>query len=94
MSLVVERIHILAGYSPNTAEITDLLAAGLGHPPTLDERGYIIADASGRTGIAGIYVAGDVCTPEFPSVVNALSAGARVARTIELDQRRLGLLPT
>ena len=94
VSLVVERSHILAGYSPNTAEITDLLAAGLGHPPTLDERGYIIADASGRTGIAGIYVAGDVCTPEFPSVVNALSAGARVARTIELDQRRLGLLPT
>ena len=94
VSILVERIHILAGYSPNTSEVTRLLAVGLGQSPTLDTRGYIIADASGRTGIADIYAAGDVCVPEFPSVIDALAGGARVARAIELDQRCVGSPPT
>lgn len=96
VSLVVERIHILAGYSPNTAEITDLLAAGTSTPPTLDERGYIIAD-DGRTGIAGTRLRGR--RRVHPGVSQCRQRAFRRCpcrsddRT-PLDQRRLGLLPT
>jgi thioredoxin reductase len=44
-------------------------------------------DDAGRCGLSGLYAAGDVCNPRFPSVVSAIAHGAVVAKTIELDNR-------
>jgi thioredoxin reductase len=82
----VDRIHVLVGYEPNTAFLAILppeLRAGL----CLDAQGYLVVDAAGRSGVPGIYAAGDVCNPRFPSVVSALAQGARAAKTIEMDTR-------
>lgn len=84
---VVDRIHVLAGYEPNTAFIAETFAPELRAALRLDAHRYLLVDAAGRTGAPGIYAAGDVCNPEFPSVVSALAQGALVARTIEMDTR-------
>jgi len=83
-TVAVDRIHVLAGYVPNTAFLAPVfgaLAAGF----ELDAAGYLRADADGRTGVRGVYAAGDVCNPQFPCVVSALAQGARAARAIEHD---------
>lgn len=84
--LTVDSIHVLAGYEPDTGllEVLDEpLRAGLRQ----DAAGYLEIDTQGRTGTAGIYAAGDICNPAFPSVVSALAQGAHAAKTIELDLR-------
>ena len=48
----------------------------------LDEQGYIITDASGRTNIDGIYAIGDVTTGLLKMVVAALAQGAAAATDI------------
>lgn len=86
MSIQVQRIHVLTGYEPNSNFADNLDSAtwnGLQH----DAQGYLCVDAQGRCGPAGIYAAGDVCNPVFPSVVSAIAQGALVAKTIEHDLR-------
>lgn len=85
--VAIDRIHVLAGYQPNTAFIDEVLAPELRAALLRDEHGYLCVDSDGRCGVAGIYAAGDVCNPRFPSVVSALAQGAMAARTIELDTR-------
>ncbi|PLK49286.1 NAD(P)/FAD-dependent oxidoreductase [Uliginosibacterium sp. TH139] len=82
--LEVDRVHLLAGYAPNTAFLDGILAAEIA-PPLKDERGYLCGDALGRTSTPGLYVAGDVGNPAFPNVLSALAQGAQVAKTIEFD---------
>lgn len=86
LTLPADRLHVLAGYEPNTGFLDKLFPAGLSIP-ACDPLGYLLTDAWGRTTIPGIYAAGDVCNREFPSVVSALSGGARVAKAIESDLR-------
>jgi len=83
----VDRIHVLAGYEPNTAFLRELLAPPLSAGLRFDDQGYLLVDAAGRSGVPGIYAAGDVCNPRFPSVVSALAQGAIAAKTIEMDSR-------
>jgi thioredoxin reductase (NADPH) len=83
--LTVDRIHILAGYAPNTEFLADFLPAGWHQNLQIDAKGYLRADAWGRTRIPGIYTAGDVSDPDFPSVVSALAQGAKTAKAIEHD---------
>jgi thioredoxin reductase (NADPH) len=85
--IMVDRIHVLAGYEPNTAFIGEVFPADLRDALCFDAQGYLIVDAVGRAGAAGIYAAGDVCNPAFPCVVSAIAQGALVARTIEMDTR-------
>ena len=47
--------------------------------------GTIVTDAAGRTGVPGVYAAGDTATEQFRSVANALGAGSRVAQAVALD---------
>lgn len=86
-TIVVDRIHVLAGYEPNTAFLREMLSpehhAALG----FDEQDYLKVDDAGRCGLPGLYAAGDICNPRFPSVVSAIAQGAVAARTIELDNR-------
>jgi thioredoxin reductase (NADPH) len=85
--IAVDRIHVLAGYQPNTAFLRDMLAPELFDALRFDEQRYLLVDAAGRTGMPGLYAAGDVCNPRFPSVVSALAQGAIAAKTIEMDTR-------
>lgn len=85
--LAVDRIHVLAGYEPNTAFLREMLAPEHYAALRFDEAGYLQVDAAGRCGLPGLYAAGDVCNPRFPSVVSAIAQGAVAARTIELDNR-------
>ena len=85
-TLLADRLHVLAGYEPNTGFLDALFVAGTPRPDC-DSSGYLLTDSWGRTASPGIYAAGDVCNREFPSVVSALSGGARVAKAIEADLR-------
>ncbi|MDQ7990934.1 MAG: NAD(P)/FAD-dependent oxidoreductase [Candidatus Dactylopiibacterium sp.] len=79
-----DRVHLLAGYAPNTGFLDDTLGQGI-KPPTRDNDGYLITDPQGRTSSERVYAAGDVGNPAFPNVLSALSQGAQVAKAIESD---------
>jgi thioredoxin reductase len=59
------------------------LAEALG--AELSEGGTIVTDRDGRTGVTGLYAAGDTATEHFRSVANALGSGSRVAQALALD---------
>src|SRR4051812_16709885 len=58
------------------------LAAALGCELTAD--GTIVTDGDGRTGVAGVYAAGDASTAHSRSVANAIGTGSRVAYAVAL----------
>jgi thioredoxin reductase len=59
------------------------LAAALGC--TLSEAGTIETDLDGRTGVPGVYAAGDAATAHSRSVANAIGTGSRVGYAVALD---------
>ena len=59
------------------------LAAALGCE--LTDAGTIVTDGDGRSGVPGVYAAGDTATEQFRSVANALGSGSRVAQRVALD---------
>ncbi len=79
--LDVDRLHVLAGYQPNSRELSQVFGAEL----QCDAKAFVLVDAEGRTTIPGVYAAGDICNPAFPSVVSALASGALAAKTISRD---------
>ncbi len=85
----VDRVHVLAGYEPNTAFLREILPAELYAGLRFDRQGYLVVDAGGSSGVPGLYAAGDICNPRFPCVVSALAQGATAAKTIEMDTRAL-----
>lgn len=87
-AVTVDRLHVLAGYEPNSRFIAESFAPQLAAAMAMDEAGYLRTDAAGRCGAVGVYAAGDVCNPRFPSVVSAIAQGALAAKTIEFDLRR------
>lgn len=66
--IACDGIFISIGRKPETDFVKDQLA--------LDGDGYIIADETTRTGIPGVYAAGDVRTKALRQVVTAVSDGA------------------
>lgn len=84
-----DRVHVLAGYQPNTSFLHECMEPGSLQSLVFDASGYLKADAACRTGCAGFYAAGDVCNVTHPCVVTALAAGAQAARSIELDLRSI-----
>jgi thioredoxin reductase len=60
------------------------LAAALGCE--LTAAGTIITDPDGRTGVAGVYAAGDAATAHSRSVANAIGTGSRVAYAVALER--------
>jgi thioredoxin reductase len=59
------------------------LAAALGCE--VGPGGTIATDGDGRTGVPGVYAAGDAATDHGRSVANALGTGSRVAQAVALD---------
>jgi thioredoxin reductase len=51
----------------------------------LSAAGTIVVDGDGRTGVPGVYAAGDTVTEQFRSVANAIGSGSRVAQRVALD---------
>jgi thioredoxin reductase len=84
----VDRIHILAGYEPNTRFLSNFLPMEWQSILQIDSSGYLQVDAWGRTNIPEIYAIGDVCNPEFPCIISALAQGAKTAKAIERDLRK------
>ncbi len=66
--LAVDGVFVSIGRNP----VTSLFEGQL----TLDEGGYIVADESTRTNIAGVYAIGDVRAKALRQVVTAVSDGA------------------
>lgn len=60
------------------------LAASLGCE--LTAAGTIVTDADGRTGVPGVYAAGDAATANSRSVANAIGTGSLVAYAVALDR--------
>jgi thioredoxin reductase len=59
------------------------LAAALGC--RLTAGGTIVTDGDGRTGVPGVYAAGDAATERLRSVAGAIGSGSRVAHSVALD---------
>jgi thioredoxin reductase (NADPH) len=74
-------LFVFAGYEPATALVKGVV--------TLDERGYIVADANRRTNLEGVYAAGDVCVKNLRQMVTATGDGAVAATELERYVARL-----
>lgn len=79
---VFDWLLVMYGYRPNT-DIVECFAAEL--RPTRTAGGHIQVDAWQRTGIPGLYAAGDITDSPQPSVPTAIAQGLAAARAIERD---------
>ena len=70
-TLEASAVFVAVGTEPNTEFLADAVA--------LDERGYVVADESGRTSVPGVFAAGDVRTKSLRQVVTAVADGALAA---------------
>ena len=70
-TLDASAVFVAVGTEPNTEFLANAVA--------LDERGYVIADESGRTSVPGVFAAGDVRTKSLRQVVTAVADGALAA---------------
>lgn len=66
---------IAIGYIPNTQFLGGQLA--------LTDSGYIVADDDQRTGIEGVWAAGDVCDWTYRQIATSVGAGCRAALQAE-----------
>lgn len=73
-SLAVDGVFVAYGSIPRTDLLKDLVE--------LDVAGYVKADETGATSLAGLYVAGDARTKKLRQVVTAVSDGANAATAV------------
>ena len=69
--LTLDGVFVSIGRKPSTALFADALE--------LDENGYIRADETTRTSVAGVFAAGDIRTKHLRQIVTAASDGATAA---------------
>ncbi len=68
-------VFVFVGYAPATEAVKGVVE--------LNEKGYIVTDASQKTSAEGVYAAGDVCIKPLRQVVTATSDGALAATELE-----------
>ncbi len=73
-NLAVDGVFIAYGSLPRTDLLKDLV--------DLDPAGYVKADETGTSSLAGLYVAGDARTKKLRQVVTAVSDGANAATAV------------
>lgn len=81
-TLAVRGVFVRIGWDP----CTDFLRGAL----RLDRAGYVRTGEGGRTSAAWIWAAGDVCSPRWPSIANAIGQGVAAGWDVT---RALGRLP-
>jgi len=64
-------VFVRIGWEPQTGLLRGQLR--------LDRAGYVRVGPGGATGLPGVYAAGDVCSPRWPSIANAAGQGAAAA---------------
>lgn len=77
--LAADGIFIAVGMRPQTEFLRNVQGI------ELDENGYVMAGESGRTGMAHVYVAGDIRKKSLRQIVTAASDGANCIKSIEDD---------
>ena len=75
--LAVDGLFVSIGRAPATSLFADQLV--------LDDSGYIVADESTRTNIAGVFAVGDVRTKAVRQIVTAAADGAVAVHYAEAD---------
>lgn len=82
-------VFVFGGYAPATEKVAGAVE--------LNDQGYIVTDAAGRTNVDGVYAAGDVCVKPLRQVVTATGDGALAATELEkyvaAMQQKTGLHP-
>ncbi|MDR0584971.1 MAG: FAD-dependent oxidoreductase [Treponema sp.] len=82
-------VFVFAGYVPATSLFKGLVE--------LDGHGYVITDSNRKTGIDGVYAAGDVCIKTLRQMVTAAADGAIAATEMEKHivkmQKLTGFVP-
>ncbi|MGH7706597.1 MAG: thioredoxin-disulfide reductase [Vulcanimicrobiaceae bacterium] len=73
--LEMDALFIAIGHDPNTAIFADQLAR--------DDHGYIVSSDGVRTGIAGVFVGGDVYDIRYKQAVTAAGMGCKAALEVE-----------
>lgn len=74
--LPVDGLFVAIGHQPNTRLVQDLV--------TLDEQGYVKTElGSSRTGVPGLFAAGDVADPIYRQAITAAASGCRAAVDVE-----------
>lgn len=73
--LPVSGVFIAVGTVPNSDLVKDMVS--------VDEKGYIIADETCATSVAGVYAAGDVRTKQLRQIITAASDGACAVTSAE-----------
>jgi thioredoxin reductase (NADPH) len=84
-TVIVDQIHILAGYCSNADAVVSLMRSGTGESLGCDDAQFLTTDRLGRTNVPHVYAAGDVCNTDFPCVVSAVASGALAAKTASQD---------
>jgi alkyl hydroperoxide reductase subunit F len=84
-TLVADGIFVQIGLVPNSAPFAGLVE--------LNERGEIVADRAGRTGVPGVYAAGDVTDVPYKQIIISMGAGATAALSVFEDFARGTLEP-
>ena len=67
-------VFIFIGYEPNTEMFRGQLA--------MDERGYLEVDCRTRTGVPGVFAAGEVADPRYRQVITSAGMGAKAAMEV------------
>jgi len=80
-SVKANAVFVRIGWDPRT----ELVRGQVG----LDRGGYVRVKPGGATSVPGVFAAGDVCSPLWPSIANAAGQGAAAAREIASFLRRL-----
>jgi len=70
-TLRVDGVFVRIGWEPRT----ELVRGQMG----LDRAGYMRVRPGGVTAVAGVFAAGDVCSPRCPTIANAAGQGAAAA---------------
>lgn len=74
-NISVDGVFIAIGYIPNSSIYEGIIDT--------DEEGYIIADESCQTNVAGVFVAGDIRTKSLRQIVTATADGASAVTGVE-----------
>jgi thioredoxin reductase (NADPH) len=72
-----QAVLIRVGVIPNSELVANVV--------DLDENGYVVVDAIGRSSAQGVYGVGDVANPTAPTIAGAVGMGATAAKAIAAE---------